>query len=111
MLWWDRYCFEVSIVRENLTWWQLRDRALQLPLRDRLALLFSLVRFLFRRPGAIEESDRGALKFQGRSTAASLLEHLKTCEGWAGDDLEECLDEVKNTRSPAQFDYGVNPFE
>ena len=113
--------FGVPSVQDRLTWWQLRDRALQLPLRvgrafpkgNRLALLFSLVRFLFQPPAAITALDRPEAnsKSQRTSTAASLLASLETFEGWAGDDLEECREEVKRTRSLARFDRGANPFE
>ena len=34
------------------------------------------------------------------STAASLLKYAGT---WEGDDLEECLEIVRNTRSPVEF--------
>ena len=35
-------------MQENITWWQLRDRILQLPWRDRLSLLWAIVRSFFR---------------------------------------------------------------
>ena len=38
---------------------------------------------------------------QELSTAASLLKHVGK---WQGDDLEECLRLVYQTRSPAQFE-------
>ncbi|MEM9217355.1 MAG: hypothetical protein AAGD25_23835 [Cyanobacteria bacterium P01_F01_bin.150] len=34
-----------------------------------------------------------------QTTGQSLLEHLKKIDGWHGDDLEECLQLVRNTCS------------
>ncbi|PSB04936.1 DUF2281 domain-containing protein [Merismopedia glauca] len=45
-----------------------------------------------------------------QSTGRSLLEHLKTIGNWEGDDLEECLEIVRTTRSQAKFDQ-PNPFD
>ena len=39
-----------------------------------------------------------------RSTGNSLLEHLRNVPKWAGDDLEECLAELKATRGGYWFD-------
>ena len=39
-----------------------------------------------------------------RSTGKNLVEHLKEIGSWSGDDLEECLKTVKETRSRAKFD-------
>jgi hypothetical protein len=49
-----------------------------------------------------EDVARGGRAFTGpRSTGRSLLEHLKTVPKWAGDDLEERLDEVVRARGEA----------
>ncbi|MBP5974205.1 DUF2281 domain-containing protein [Brasilonema sp. CT11] len=45
-----------------------------------------------------------------QSTGRSLLEHLKTVGSWEGDDLEECLQVVYETRGKAKFNYD-NHFE
>ena len=45
------------------------------------------------------------------STGASLLADLKNIGTWKGDDLEECLQDVGDTRLPAQFKSQVNPFD
>jgi hypothetical protein len=45
-----------------------------------------------------------------QSTGRSLLEHLKTIGTWEGDDLEECLEMVRTTRSRAKF-HRSNPFD
>jgi hypothetical protein len=45
------------------------------------------------------------------TTAQSFLAHLKTIGAWSGDDLQDCLEAVQNSRGEAQFDYSPNPFE
>jgi hypothetical protein len=45
------------------------------------------------------------------TSAKSFLTHLKTIESWSGDDFQECLEAVQNSRGEAQFDYSPNPFE
>jgi hypothetical protein len=45
------------------------------------------------------------------ATAQSFLTHLKTIGTWAGDDLQDCLEAVQNSRGEAQFDYGPTPFD
>ena len=47
---------------------------------------------------------------QSVSTGKSLLEHLANLPDWAGDDLEECLSTVQQTRAKAKFN-SFNPFE
>ena len=44
------------------------------------------------------------------STGKNLVEHLKEISSWSGDDLEECLKTVKETRSKAIFNAS-NPFD
>ncbi len=44
------------------------------------------------------------------STGKNLVEHLKEIGAWSGDDLEECLNTVKETRTRARFDTS-NPFD
>ena len=44
------------------------------------------------------------------STGKNLVKHLKEIGAWSGDDLEECLKTVKETRSRARFDTS-NPFD
>lgn len=41
----------------------------------------------------------------------SFLAHLKTIGTWSGDDFQECLEAVQNSRGEAQFNYSPNPFE
>jgi hypothetical protein len=45
------------------------------------------------------------------TTAQSFLAHLKTIGTWSGDDLQDCLETVHNSRGEAQFDYSSNPFD
>jgi hypothetical protein len=45
------------------------------------------------------------------TTAQSFLTHLKTIGSWSGDDLQDCLEAVQNSRGEAQFDYSPNPFD
>ncbi|MGB5712298.1 MAG: hypothetical protein WBM44_15480 [Waterburya sp.] len=44
------------------------------------------------------------------STGKNLVQHLKEIGSWSGDDLEECLKTVKETRTRAKFDTS-NPFD
>jgi hypothetical protein len=45
------------------------------------------------------------------TTAQSFLAHLKTIGAWSGDDLQDCLEAVQNSRGEAQFNYSPNPFD
>ena len=54
----------------------------------------------------IRAKDRSNL-----STGASLLAHLKNIDTWQGDDFDECLQAVVDTRLPAEFDAEPNPFD
>jgi hypothetical protein len=45
------------------------------------------------------------------TTAQSFLTHLKTIGTWSGDDLQDCLEAVQNSRGEAQFDHSPNPFD
>jgi sporulation-control protein spo0M len=45
------------------------------------------------------------------TSAKSFLAYLKEIGTWSGDDLQECLEAVKNSRGEAQFNYKPNPFE
>jgi hypothetical protein len=42
------------------------------------------------------------------STGASLLDHLKTIGTWQGDDFDECLQDISDTRLPAEFIYDIH---
>ncbi len=42
------------------------------------------------------------------ASGRSILKHAGT---WAGDDLEECPQQVYATRGKAKFEYDFNPFE
>ena len=44
------------------------------------------------------------------STGKNLVENLKKIGDWSGDDLEECLEHVTETRSRARFNTS-NPFD
>jgi hypothetical protein len=45
------------------------------------------------------------------TTAQSFLARLKTIGAWSGDDLQDCLEAVQNSRGEAQFNYSPNPFD
>ena len=45
------------------------------------------------------------------STSASLLAELKNIGTWQGDDLEECLQDVVDTRLPTGVKSQANPFD
>jgi hypothetical protein len=63
----------------------------------RLAEALSFVKFLSTKPSI--------------ASAKSFLVHLKTIGTWSGDDFQECLEAVQNSRGEAEFNYGPNPFE
>jgi hypothetical protein len=64
---------------------------------DRLAQVLTFVQSLSTKPST--------------TSAKSFLAHLKTIGTWSGDDFQECLEAVQNSRGEAQFDYSSNPFE
>jgi hypothetical protein len=64
---------------------------------DRLAQVLTFVQSLSNKPST--------------TSAKSFLTHLKTIGTWSGDDFQECLEAVQNSRGEAQFDYRPNPFE
>jgi hypothetical protein len=45
------------------------------------------------------------------TSAKSFLAHLKTIGTWSGDDCQECLEAVQNSRGETEFGYSPNPFE
>ena len=45
------------------------------------------------------------------STGASLLAHLKTIGTWQGDDFNECLQDIVDSRLPVEFSDRANPFD
>ena len=77
----------------------LKERLLQeieaLP-AERLAEAIALIQSLHKKPSP--------------TSAQSFLAHLKTIGTWAGENLEECLEAVKESRGLAEFNYGSNPF-
>lgn len=64
---------------------------------DRLVQVLTFVQSLSTKPST--------------TSAKSFLAHLKTIGTWSGDDFQECLEAVQNSRGEAQFDYSPNPFE
>ena len=65
------------------------------------------LRFLKTKEKKNVETDQEKLI---NSTGKNLVEHLKEIGSWSGDDLEECLKTVKETRYRAGFDSS-NPFD
>jgi hypothetical protein len=45
------------------------------------------------------------------STGQSLLAHLEKMGTWQGDDLDECLQGVVDSRLPAELEIQINPFK
>ena len=45
------------------------------------------------------------------TSAKSFLAHLKTIGTWSGDDCQEYLEAVQNSRGETEFNYSPNPFE
>jgi len=87
---------------------KIREQLLQEIQSSEEKLLEQTLNFLrFLKTKGKEEINR---EEEVKSTGKSLLEYLKKIEGWSGEDLEECLETVKRTVSPASFDT-FNPFD
>jgi len=54
------------------------------------------------------DSTKNSQKPYRSASGRSILRHAGT---WAGDDFEECLEQVYATRGKAKFEYDFNPFE
>lgn len=57
-----------------------------------------------------KQSEEPSAQTATASTGKSLLQHIKNLGSWSGEDLEESLHSVKETRSQAKFDL-ENPFD
>jgi hypothetical protein len=94
---------------------QLRQKLLhqlnQLP-EDDLPLVDEFLAFLeFKAHQQTASLSKSNSTLQTRSTGQALLEHLKTIGTWEGDDFEECLQAVYDTRLPTKFESNSNPFD
>ncbi len=56
-----------------------------------------------------KQSEKSSPQNTTSSTGKSLLQHIENLGNWSGEDLEESLRSVKETRSPAKFNLD-NPF-
>ena len=74
---------------------------------DLLEQTLDFLRFLKTQEGNKVTTD--SEKFIS-STGKNLVEYLKNIDTWSGDDLEECLQAVNETRSQTKFDT-FNPFD
>ena len=54
------------------------------------------------------DSTKNSQQTYRPASGRSILRHAGT---WAGDDIEECLQQVYATRGKAKFEYDINPFE
>jgi hypothetical protein len=78
---------------------------------DLLQKTLEFLRLLKTEPSTTQTNNTlTTISDPAQSTGRSLLEHLKTIGTWEGDDLEECLEMVRTTRSQAKFDR-FNPFD
>lgn len=70
-----------------------------------LAETLDFLRYLKTKEVNIQKTQK-----QPVSTGKSFLEHLQKLPEWSGDDLEESLQEVRETRIPTRFEE-INPFD
>jgi len=70
-----------------------------------LAETLDFLKFLKNR-----KSEESLQQTATTSTGKSLLQHIENLGSWSGADLEESLQSVKETHSPAKFDLD-NPFD
>lgn len=68
------------------------------------------LRFLKTKQTIVKNENISTISKPIQSTGRSLLEHLKTVGIWEGEDAQECLSQVKATRSKARFEQH-NPFD
>ncbi|NJN62114.1 MAG: hypothetical protein HC795_11815 [Coleofasciculaceae cyanobacterium RL_1_1] len=74
---------------------------------DRLPALLSIVESLANAAQTVEQT---APKLT--HTGSNLSTYFQNPENrWSGDDLEECLEIVINSRSPLMFNNRINPCE
>ncbi len=85
---------------------QLLQELNSTPVREASAKLNRLIIETLNFPQFIKAKEE--LTF---STGASLLAHLKTLGTWQGDDFDECLQDISDTRLPAEFTLETNPFD
>lgn len=75
----------------------------QLP-ADQLALVANFIEFLqFRRSGSPSTQATTSLDDQPILTGSTAADLLQFAGIWQGDDFEECLQSVYDTRLPAEF--------
>jgi Protein of unknown function (DUF2281) len=57
------------------------------------------------------ESATSAKPTLPKGSARAFMKHMKTIGTWAGDDQEECLEAIQNSRGEAQFNYNDQAFD
>ena len=74
---------------------------------DLLEQILDFLRFLkTKKKNQVTTNPKKSMSSIGKN----LVEHLKNIDNWSGDDLEECLQAVNETRSQTKFDT-FNPFD
>jgi hypothetical protein len=75
----------------------------QLP-SDQLALVANFLEFLhFQRSGIPTTQTAPSIDDQPTLTGSTVADLLPFAGTWQGDDFEECLQSVYDSRSPAEF--------
>jgi hypothetical protein len=75
----------------------------QLPL-DQLVLVANFIEFLqFKRSNTASAQPEPSLDAQPKLTGSTVADLLQFAGAWQGDDFEECLQSVYESRLPAEF--------
>ena len=74
---------------------------------DNLKVIAEFVEFIKQRQEAIQPNSSGTIAYKPAS-GRSILRHAGA---WVGDDLEDCLRLVYETRGKVKINNHLNPFE
>jgi len=81
------------------------------PLQLKAQLLAEIAALPSDRMGKVLDFVRSLHTDSSIPSAQAFLSHLKTIGTWSGNDLQDCLEAVQNSRGEAHFDSEPNPFE
>gem|GEM_PF-660128 len=103
----NRYCKSIQPIKSAMTDSEVRQKVLhevsQLP-SEQLALVANFIEFLqFKRSGTLLTPATPPLNDQPILTGSTATDLLKFAGTWQGDDFEECLQSVYDSRLPAEF--------
>jgi hypothetical protein len=103
----NRYCKSSQQVKSIMTDSDTRRKVLQevaqLP-SEQLALVANFIEFLqFRRSGTLATQGVPSFNDQPIMTGSTVADLLQFAGTWQGDDFEECLQSVYDSRLSAEF--------